>query len=90
MDKEQVYDAEISPLMGKIIAICKRSGIACLCTFDLATEDNDGLACTTFLPDGDGVFPDHLKRGYDAVGPKSNPIFAFTVTSPSKGRPRTL
>ncbi len=83
MDKEQVYDAEINPLMGQIIAICKRAGIACLCTFDLESEDNDGLVCTTCLPDGDGKFPDYIKRAQDAFTPPSD-LFAITVTSASK------
>ncbi len=83
MDKEQVYDAEINQLMDQIIAVCKRAGIACLCTFDLANDDNDGLACSTVIPDGDGVFPDYIKRAQDSFTPRSD-LFAITITSASK------
>jgi hypothetical protein len=45
MTKEEVYDAEINPLMAKIIEICKREKIAALCNFHLGGD----LACTTSL-----------------------------------------
>lgn len=44
MTKEQVYDSEISPLMEKIIAICKKHKIAMLCDFGLG----DDLKCTSY------------------------------------------
>jgi hypothetical protein len=52
--KEQVYDAEISPLMAQIIDICKREKIAMLASFDLgqgpeSEEDGDHLMCTTAI-----------------------------------------
>jgi hypothetical protein len=80
MDKEQVYDAEISPLMAQIIAICKRAGISCLCTFDISTEENDGCMCTTCLPDENGVFPDKIKEAEHVVYRKPE-FYAFTITS---------
>ncbi len=67
MDKESIYDAEINPLMAEVIAICERAGISCLCTFDLGTED--GLMCTTCMPDGDGKYPERIKRAEDAIYP---------------------
>ena len=71
MNKEQVYDAEISPLMAQIIAICKRAGISCLCAFDISTEENDGCMCTTCLPDKNGEFLYRKPEFYE-----------FTITSP--------
>lgn len=61
MNKEQAYDSLISPLMLKIISICREQGIAMMASFDIAHdgegpngEDCTGLVCNTLLPDGDG------------------------------------
>jgi len=61
MNKEQVYDEQISPLMQQIIAITREHGIAMIASFDIAHdgegpngEDCSALLCSTLLPDGDG------------------------------------
>ena len=62
MNKEQVYDEKVAPLMTQIIEICKESGIAMLASFAIPTEEDSGLRCTTCLPDEAGKNdPDHLK-----------------------------
>lgn len=43
--KEEVYDGQISPLMAKIIAICKEHKIAHVCAFTL--DEENGLCCIT-------------------------------------------
>lgn len=47
MTKEEIYDAQISPLMAQIIAICKEHKIAMVASFSLDLEE--GLCCTTCL-----------------------------------------
>lgn len=61
MNKEEIYDEQISPLMQKIIAICRENGIAMIASYDIAHdgegpngEDCSQLICNTLLPDGDG------------------------------------
>lgn len=61
MNKEQVYDNQISPLMQQIITVCKEQGIAMMASFDIAHEeegpngeDCTSLVCNTLLPDGNG------------------------------------
>jgi len=61
MNKEQVYDEKISPLMGQIIEICREHGIAMLMDFAIGHdgEGPDGqdctdLRCSTLLPDETG------------------------------------
>ncbi|KPY66142.1 hypothetical protein ALP50_01152 [Pseudomonas syringae pv. spinaceae] len=61
MNKEQVYDDQISPLMLQIIDICKAKGIAMMASFDIAHdgegpngEDCSGLICSSLLPDENG------------------------------------
>ncbi len=61
MNKEQIYDAQISPLMRQVIAICKEHGIAMMASFSIGHdgegpngEDCSNLTCNTLLPDGAG------------------------------------
>lgn len=60
MNKEDIYDSQISPLMRQIIAITREHGIAMIASFDIAHdgegpngEDCSSLTCTTHLPNGD-------------------------------------
>lgn len=45
--KEEIYDAQINPLMAQIIAICKEHKIPVLASFTL--DFDEGLHCTTAL-----------------------------------------
>lgn len=61
MNKEQVYDNQISPLMQQIIAICQEHGIAMLADFAIGHDgvgpegqDCTDLRCSTLLTDGTG------------------------------------
>lgn len=58
MNKEQIYDSQISPLMQQIIQICRDNGIAMMASFDIAHDDEgpngedcSALTCNTLLPD---------------------------------------
>lgn len=49
--KEDIYDNEISPLMAKIIAICKEHDMPLAATVQYANEEDGGAAyCTTMIP----------------------------------------
>ena len=70
MNKEEIYDSQIHPLMAQIIAICKVHGIAMMADFAIPTEADEGLRCTTLLPDeagnNDQLHLDcnaHIRRG---------------------------
>lgn len=58
---ENVYDAEISPLMVQIIAIAKRAGIPMYASFKL----DDDLACTTNIPASEAQLDDDDFRAWD-------------------------
>lgn len=60
MDKEQVYDAEIAPLMEKIIAICQENKIAMVATFAVPSREEPSMLCTTSLRDERGELPGPL------------------------------
>lgn len=49
MNKEEIYDNEISPLMDRIIEICQKHKIAMLMSFAIPTEADPDLGCTTAL-----------------------------------------
>ena len=61
MNKEEIYDSKISPLMLQVIAISKEYGIAMMASFSIGHdgegpngEDCSNLTCSTLLPDGAG------------------------------------
>lgn len=60
MNKEQVYDAQIAPLMAQIMATCREHGIAMLASFSIPTPENPDLMCTSMLPDGEGKPQPHF------------------------------
>jgi hypothetical protein len=60
MNKEEIYDAKISPLMTQIIEVCRESKIAMLASFAIPHEDDEGLMCSTHLPDETGKLPPEL------------------------------
>ncbi len=49
MNKEQVYDEQIAPLMTQIIDICKTHKIALVASFKIPNDDDPDLHCTTTL-----------------------------------------
>lgn len=69
MNKENVYDDQISPPMQNIIGICRQHGIAMIASFNIAHdgegpngEDCSRLTCTSHLPDGDGAFDERFSK----------------------------
>jgi hypothetical protein len=50
--KEQVYDEDIAPLMGRILEICKENKIALVASFHCPNDANDGLFCSSVLLGG--------------------------------------
>lgn len=81
MNKEEIYDEQISPLMEEIIKICKEHKIATLCTFEIPTDEDEGLRCTTSLPDETGEFSGDMRRAVEIVRSGSSvPPMNLTVT----------
>lgn len=80
MNKEQVYDEKIAPLMTQIIEVAKEHGIGFMAHFAIPTPEDDGLACTTNIPDGEGEFPESCKLATAAVmrGRNTNPLMLTT------------
>jgi hypothetical protein len=62
MNKEQAYDELISPLMTEIVRICQENKISMLATFDIPIEEDEGLCCTTYLPDETGELSERIQK----------------------------
>ncbi|MGU2439533.1 hypothetical protein ACTXHA_03945 [Burkholderia cenocepacia] len=67
--KEQVYDEQISPLMGQILAICKAHKIAMLASFSIPTDEDPELACTSALVGGEFEAPETYRSALRQIRP---------------------
>ncbi|MCG9785375.1 hypothetical protein L1D52_24000 [Vibrio brasiliensis] len=84
MNKEQVYDEKISPLMQGIIKVCEEHNITMMASFSIPTEESPDLACTTALLDEKG---DQLHGTYkECVRLIRNPSKAMVMTIGSQGK----
>lgn len=84
-DLEAIYDAEIAPLMSKIIDICKAHKLPMFATFVCANDpDDENVLCTTNLMFSDErPVPDEIRRLEPSLRPA--PMLRMRVTDPAKG-----
>lgn len=75
--KERVYDDQIEPLMGQILAVCQEAGISMIAGFDLSGPECDRLMCTSQLPDETGSMSPFLESR----------MFTETEAKPDPTRP---
>jgi len=67
-DKEDIYDNEISPLMGEIIAICKENNIPMVASFAYENCEENGVGCcTTTINDVDGIKVDNFVNAVNEI-----------------------
>jgi hypothetical protein len=79
MNKEQVYDAQIAPLMAQIIDVCKANKIPVLATFHIPTEEDENLECTTALLLRSFNPPERLIEALKIIRPPSrSPLMVTT------------
>jgi len=69
MNKEQIYDVHISPLMEKIIEICKTNKIAFLASFSIPTEEDADLLCTSCMLEDAFEPPAEFLRAWREIRP---------------------
>jgi hypothetical protein len=86
-NKEQIYDAQINPLMDAIITICKEHKIAMVATFHIPTEEDADLHCTSILATEQYHPSDALERARKAIFHKES-FAAFTISTPTPARER--
>jgi hypothetical protein len=81
MNKEQVYDESISPLVAEIIRICKANGIAMIANFACPNDEQEDLQALTFLPDENGNHPENHVLAHRAIRPPRFSSFVITTNS---------
>lgn len=93
MNKEQIYDNQISPLMRQIIEICQANGIAMMASFDIAHDgegpngdDCSALVCSTLLPDGDGEPNKLFTQANAIIRQRGRPAPMMLTTDHGDGR----
>jgi hypothetical protein len=79
MSREAIYDAQISPLMAQIIAICKEHKIPMLADFDLNSEETPELKCTSCLLDSGWEPAEAMMQAYAVLRPTTRLPFMLTV-----------
>jgi len=81
MNKEQIYDSEIAPLMSKIIEVCKANKIAMLADFAIGHADDEGLKCTSALTTEEYNPPAEMVKACAMLTPrKAAPPLMLTTT----------
>lgn len=85
MNKEQIYDEQIYPLMAEIVAICQLHKIAMLASFAIPTDDDPTLQCTTTLLSNDYDPPEDMKKAADKLFQKD--FFLAAIVVRDKGGP---
>lgn len=81
-DLEDIYDAEIAPLMTKVIEICKKRKMPMFATFVYAYDPatNDDSVCTTNLPfENERETPEAFKALFDTIRPRRSPVMRLTA-----------
>lgn len=82
--KEAFYDEHISPLMQKIIELCKEAKINMIADFSLGYDEDidQTLFCTTAMPEldkEDEKGMERMMRAYRALKPRSDLFVAMTI-----------
>ncbi|WP_248769098.1 hypothetical protein [Pseudomonas sp. MWU12-2345] len=97
MNKEEIYDSQISPLMQQIIAISREHGIAMIASFSIGHdgegpngEDCTGLTCTSHLPDGDEVFDERFSKCAATIRQPVRSSMAMHITTSNPDGSKTL
>lgn len=78
MNKEQIYDTQINPLMAQIIAICQANKISMLATFAIPTPEDADLHCTTRTPDETGKLPSQIAEASRVLLSRASPLMLTT------------
>lgn len=86
MNKEEIYDSQVFPLMQQIIQICKDSGIAMLADFAIPTEEDEGLRCTSIIPDETGNNEQLQLNAYEHIRRGGSSAPAMMTTTHGDGR----
>jgi hypothetical protein len=71
INKEEVYDNEIHPLMAKILEICMTNKIAFIASFSIPTPEDPDLACSSALLGKEFGPTESLRTAWRAIRPSA-------------------
>lgn len=83
MNKEQVYDSKIEPLMRQILDICKENKIAMVASFSIPNDGDDDLVCTSCLTEDEYDPPDTFVNVVKLLYSAPTPSLKLTVKDQS-------
>jgi hypothetical protein len=69
MNKEQIYDEKINPLMAQIIEICQANKIAFLASFAIPNDEDPDLRCTSGMLGDEYEPPEEFLRAWREIRP---------------------
>jgi hypothetical protein len=87
VNKEKIYDDEISSLMGQVIAICQREKIAMVASFAIPSPEDPKLLCTSALLEDEYDPPEQFFEAKTVILGGSNFTALIISASPGEGRP---
>lgn len=85
MNKEQIYDEQISPLMTQIIEVCRANKIAHIACFAIPTDDDPDLRCTTGQLTDDFEPPEEFLQAWKYLRPASRSAAMMLRTDDGDG-----
>jgi len=68
-NKEQIYDAQINPLMAQIIEVCRQHQIAFVAAFSIPTAEDSDLQCTSAMLGSALLPPANFMRAWAHLRP---------------------
>lgn len=86
MTREEAYDEFINPLMAQILLVCEQHKIPMLASFGLASEEDEGLCCTSAMLDKEWNPPEEFLAAFDHVKPKPPPKMLMITTRDKDGK----
>lgn len=92
MNKEEIYDSQISPLMQQIIGVCREHGIAMMASFAIdhdgegpEGQDCSALVCSTILPDGNDKPNPRFAQAFELIRRAGRPAPMMLTTEHAGG-----
>lgn len=80
MNKENIYDNEISPLMAQVIELCKKHGIAMIANFACPNDEDLDLQALSVVPDENGEQPKNHKEALLCIRPPRRSHLMLTTS----------
>jgi hypothetical protein len=72
MNKEQIYDEQISPLMTQIIEACQANKIAFVACFSIPNDEDPDLRCSSAMLGEEFEPPEEFKRAWRELRPSNS------------------